>query len=835
MRMTQRIFVTVVSIFIIMLLIGNSIYGGFFRSHILEEENKQIQSKVGIIIHYMTQLKQSYERTVNDWAHWDETYDFIDSRSNSYVGNYLNSKDFTNLNTNFMIFLNRDEIVEARYYDYGIEDFKPVPPGLLRAIEENKNIWESDETHSFLITSGEDFYIAAVAATRDSLLKKPVNGRLIIGRQIDDEVIYNIEKIAIGSVKFSSLGKIDKNITDRLLQNEKDTDYQHFQIRQDDEIAAYAILPGPYNSSDVIVLNLTAPRDIYRAEMKTLYGLTGLYSLLLLVVAVLSLLYIKKYLLKPIVEMTGKIRAIDPAKEHLEKIETSSIKELEVLSKAINNMLNAIETERAEQKRTAERLRESERSKSVLLSNLPGMAYRCSYDRDWTMLFVSEGCYGLTGYKPESLLNNKERSFSQLIHQDYRDYLWDLWTKSLEIGTQVRTEYPIITAFGEEKWVFEQGRGIYDDDGNVKALEGLIIDISDRKLREEEIQYLNYHDVITGLYNRSYFEEKKKYFNEKSYLPLSIIIGDINGLKLINDALGHAKGDELIAKTAMILMSSCRKEDVLARTGGDEFGILLPNTNADKACTIMKRIQTASMEYNSDAINEAHYVNISLGYATKETEDQDIDRILKQAEDYMYKRKLLEHKSSHSAIISSIRTTMYERSQETEQHAERLTELSREVGIMLNLSQAKLDELQLLATLHDIGKVGINDKILTKEGKLTDDEWTEMKKHPEIGFRIAMASPELVSIAEYILTHHEHWDGKGYPQGIIGEEIPLLSRILAVADAYDAMTQDRIYRKAIPPKEAIAEIRENAGTQFDPNIASIFIEIIYKKEGISAD
>lgn len=835
MKMTNKIIIAVVSIFIVMLLIGNFIYGSFFRSHILEEETKQVKNQISSVLHYIEELKKGYVRTANDWGHWNETYNFITSQNSDYVRDYLNLKDFLNLNASFIIFLDKDRIIEAKYYDYELGNFIPVPPGLLTAIEENIDTWSTDETNPLLINSGEEIYIAAITSTQDSLMKKPANGKLIIGRHIDKLIIQNIEKIANAKVQLSTLGKIEKNIAESFLLDDNDTDYQYFVLKKKDQVSAYVIMPGFFDSSEAIVLNMDVPRDMFLAEMKALHSLALLYSVVLLIIAFLSLIFTKKYIIEPLLEMTGKLKTIDPGKEHLDKLEVQGNNEFAILGNTINNLLGAIEEERDKQKLIAEKLRESERSKSVLLSNLPGMAYRCCYDRDWTMLFVSEGCYGLTGYKPDSLINNKVISYNDLISEEYRDYLWDVWTRSLELKIPVRLEYQIITAFGEIKWVFEQGRGIFDAKGKVIALEGLIIDITDRKKREEEIQYLNYHDIITGLYNRSYFDDKKKELNKKNYLPLSIIIGDINGLKIINDALGHAEGDKLISQTAMILLRICREQDVLARIGGDEFGILLPNTDADSACELMKQIQDYLGEYNNNTANEAHYVNISLGYATRVTMEQDIDQVMKQAEDYMYKRKLLEHKSSHSAIISSIKTTMFERSQETEQHAHRLTALSKKVGMVLNLTQAELDELELLATLHDIGKVGIDDKILKKNGKLTDEEWVEMKKHPEIGFRIAMASTELVSIADFILTHHERWDGKGYPQGLAGEDIPLLSRILAVVDSYDAMTQDRIYRKAISHEEAIAEIKENAGTQFDPRIAAIFLEIIERDSEIGIE
>lgn len=487
-----------------------------------------------------------------------------------------------------------------------------------------------------------------------------------------------------------------------------------------------------------------------------------------------------------------------------------------------------------ERVRAEKDLRERERSYLVLLSNLPGMAYRCRYDEEWTMLFVSEGCLELTGYHSASLLHNRDISFNELIVPKYRQFLWEKWISIVKNRTKLSEEYEIITASGEIKWVLEQGQAVYDENGNVEALEGLIIDITDRKKKEEEILYLNNHDHLTGIYNRRFLESEMNRLDREEFLPLSVMIGDINGVKLVNDAFGHAQGDILIKETARIILNCCRKEDVVARTGGDEFVILMPNTDRVTANGILEKIKRKCEEYNRDVSNEAYSINISLGHATKEKAEESFEEITKLAEDFMYKRKLLEHKSSHSVILSSIKATMYERSHETQEHAERLTYLSRELGKRLRLTQQGLDELELVATLHDIGKVGIDDRILNKPDKLTDEEWIEMKKHSEIGYRIAMSSPDLVPIAEYILSHHERWDGQGYPQGIRGEEIPLISRIVSIVDAFDAMTEDRSYRQAMTPAEAADEIRRNAGTQFDPRLVKLFLEKVlpnYRRDG----
>ena len=200
--------------------------------------------------------------------------------------------------------------------------------------------------------------------------------------------------------------------------------------------------------------------------------------------------------------------------------------------------------------------------------------------------------------------------------------------------------------------------------------------------------------------------------------------------------------------------------------------------------------------------------------------------ILNVAEDFMYRHKLLESRSYRSSVISSLKKMLYEKSFETEEHAMRLTGLCADAGRLMGLSQSDLNDLELFSMLHDIGKIVVKDSVLLKPSKLTEDEWTEMRKHCEIGYRIAQSAPELSHVADYILCHHEHFDGSGYPQGLKGTQIPLLARILSVADSYDAMVNDRYYRKALSKDAAIAELKRCAGTQFDPDIVKVFLKIL---------
>lgn len=364
----------------------------------------------------------------------------------------------------------------------------------------------------------------------------------------------------------------------------------------------------------------------------------------------------------------------------------------------------------------------------------------------------------------------------------------------------------------------------YDSNGNIIGLIGISRNVTERKTRDEKIQYLNYHDSLTGLFNRTFFQIEQERLDVEHQLPLSVIVGDINGLRLINETLGHAEGDRLLIEIANVLKSCCRSEDIIARTGGDEFSILLPLTDSQCALLIIDRINAAFDRFMSQADQSIYHTNISLGYATKTELEQPFSKVIQFAIEFMNKRKLLEGTSQHSSILSSIKTTLFEKSNETEEHAERLTELSKKLGRVLGLTEDDLVALELLSTVHDIGKISIDLDILTKAGTLSDDEWVQIKKHPAVGYRITQSSPELRYISEFILSHHERWDGQGYPNGLAGEKIPLLSRILSVVDAYDAMTEDRSYRKAMSRADAIEEIRKKAGTQFDPKIAAAFIE-----------
>ncbi|OEH85267.1 hypothetical protein BHU72_04000 [Desulfuribacillus stibiiarsenatis] len=352
----------------------------------------------------------------------------------------------------------------------------------------------------------------------------------------------------------------------------------------------------------------------------------------------------------------------------------------------------------------------------------------------------------------------------------------------------------------------------------------ILEDITENKRKEERIQYLIYHDLVTGLNNRAYFEKQLKELDTEKELPISLIVADVNGLKLVNDAFGHEKGDLLIKTAAEVIQESCRDTDIVARTGGDEFTIILPKTTEADALVIINNIRTKSSTFEVEGIQ----LSIALGCATKEIAATNIYEVLKISEAEMYNRKLTESKDAKSKLVDSLLSVLSERTCEPSDHSENVAQLSTRLGEKLGINEDGIEKLRLLALLHDIGNIMVPPDVLHKENPLTVDEWKIIRKHSETGYRIANAVPEFAGVAEYILCHHERNDGSGYPRGLEGEEIPLFSRILSVVDAYDAMTTDKPYRKALTQQEAIEELRNHAGTQFDPHIVESFINDILR-------
>ncbi|WP_018247631.1 sensor domain-containing diguanylate cyclase/phosphohydrolase [Orenia marismortui] len=368
-----------------------------------------------------------------------------------------------------------------------------------------------------------------------------------------------------------------------------------------------------------------------------------------------------------------------------------------------------------------------------------------------------------------------------------------------------------------------------------KLLYSIIHDITQKKQVQEEINYLTFHDTTTGLYNRNYYEETIKKLDVESNYPLSLIMGDINGLKMTNDIFGHQMGDKLLIEVADILNKSTRSSDIVVRWGGDEFCIILPQTDDKGADHVVRRIKDLCQKSNLKPIPPS----ISLGISTKyefEKGIKSIEDIFKVAGKKMYENKSQIKNSSDNFLLNALINKLSETDYQRISYIESMKDMAVRLGRKLNLCQNDLEKLSLLIEFYDIGILNLTEDIANKEEILTSKEQRKVKEHSILGYHISRNFTYLNSISEYILYHHENWDGSGYPEGLKGERIPLLSRIAHVLDIYYALTYKTAYilgshyncydyQNDISKEFVLKEIKDKAGTFFDPKIIEAFITL----------
>jgi diguanylate cyclase (GGDEF)-like protein/PAS domain S-box-containing protein len=346
------------------------------------------------------------------------------------------------------------------------------------------------------------------------------------------------------------------------------------------------------------------------------------------------------------------------------------------------------------------------------------------------------------------------------------------------------------------------------------------MDNTQRRANEEKIRFLSYRDPLTNLYNRRFFEEELKRVDVKINLPISIIMGDLNGLKMINDIFGHSAGDEFLKKAASAIRKACREADVVARVGGDEFAIVVTNTDAAGTQKIIERIKSALARQHINAIKSS----ISLGYATKEEPDQSLEQIVKLAGVAMFKDKSLNREKIDSEMLHTVIQILHDRFPHEKEHSEKMSRLCEEIGKKMKLSSAEIRKLRNAGYLHDIGKVVLSPEWLEPGAILDVEAQKEIENHPVVSFRILNLFDKTMEIAEIALNHHEYLDGSGYPNKISGEEIPLLSRILSVAEDFLTMT-DYMGENSPQREKALETIKNLSGIKYDPDVVEALSEV----------
>lgn len=642
----------------------------------------------------------------------------------------------------------------------------------------------------------------------------------------------NFERLTNNTIHRKRIDDIDDKGISNAYQQYKNTSTTTFTVDTNNDKLYIQVTPYQKEGLDWLIIT-AIPESPFTATIIKNMHISILISLLTLLIAIIIYMKSTEIVLKPIynlIRTTEKFsegdflqRAKIYRNDEIGRLSAAFNKMAEQLYSLINTLEEKIKARTIELEQTIFELKNSKDDISLLLNSTAEAIYGIDLNRNCT--FCNASCLKALNYQHEEDLIGKNMHL--LLHHKHADgtlfpveecKLNDTLHKGLCIHEQNEVFWKADgTPFPVEYFFYPQYR-----DGKIIGAVVTFLDISARKTSETEILYLSYHDQLTGLYNRRYFEEELVRLDTLKPFPLTMIMADMNGLKLINDSLGHATGDKILKKVAEVLQKGCRPGDIISRLGGDEFVILLPKTDSTETESIIQSIKEFSAKEKVDSVT----ISISMGYGTKYNDDDKVEDILKLAEDNMYKNKLFESPSMRKKSINTLISTLHNRNKQEKEHAQKVSELCKSMGKILGLSVGEIEELKTVGLLHDIGKIAIAENILNKPGMLTDTEWEEVRRHPEIGYRILSTVNSMSKMAEYVLSHHERWDGNGYPKGLKGNAIPLQARIIHIAAAYNDMTSPRNYRNALSSEEAIIELQRNSGLQFDPELTTIFIQKI---------
>lgn len=753
---------------------------------------------------------------VKDWATWTDTYQFMQDKNKEYLESNLVESTFTEFNLNAIIYINNSgEIVYSKGFDLKTNREVPISENLKKHITKKGllNLPDKKSMIKGVIILPEAPVLVSAYPILTSEGEGPVRGTLIMARNINDKEVKRLAERTNLSLDVISLDSLKDGEIRKAIIEGRQTQLL-IPINQE-KLAGFLVINDIYGKP-AIVLKADMPRMIYIQGKKNMDYL--LYVLILsgVIFGSLTILILEEIVLVPLLKLSKDVSRIGLTRNLSARVEAVGKNELSCLGREINGMLSVIEQSQKD-------LEQNEKKFRLLAENAQDIIYRMQIVPQRKVEYVSPAVTKISGFSPDEHYNNPNL-FISMTHPDDAKNCKDMFAPGDNLTKPFMVRW--ITKDKKTVWVEIRNVPIYDGDGALIAIEGIIRDITESKRMEERLKYFSLHDALTGLYNRNYYEEEMKRIETGRYDSVSVIICDLDGLKLINDTLGHERGDMLLKEVAKFIKQNIRKGDVVSRVGGDEFAVILPNITkkmTEEICTrIRQRIQLYGEKHSDIPLS------VSMGYAIAESGPISIANLFMEADNAMCREKLNQSHSARSAIVETLTKALQARDFITEGHADRLQNLVVELGKAIGLSERNLSDLRLFAKFHDIGKVGIPDNILFKPGPLTTDEYKEMKRHSEIGFKIAQGSPDLAKISDWILKHHEHWNGRGYPLGLKGEEIPLECRMLGIVDAYDAMVSDRPYRKGLDHGEAVSRLEKGAGEQFDPELVPKFILIVNK-------
>jgi diguanylate cyclase (GGDEF)-like protein/PAS domain S-box-containing protein len=477
--------------------------------------------------------------------------------------------------------------------------------------------------------------------------------------------------------------------------------------------------------------------------------------------------------------------------------------------------------------------RASEQRLADIINFLPDATF--VVDREGKVITWNKAIEVLTGVPAQKMLGKGKYEYAIPFYGKRRPMLVDLLLKTNEEAEKnyaflqkeenwVIGETLLPSLQGKQVTVWAKASRLYDQDGNVYGAIESIRDITQNKRTDQHLAQISLRDSLTNLYNRAYFLEELNRYEHQKFTPLGIIMITVDGLRFVNDTVGYDAGDVLLLAATNVIKKCFNEEDIVARVGGNEFAILFPSNSRSDLERLRRRINETVDSYNQ--AGHKLLLSFSIGLTFRSSASKSMLTLFQEAENSMSYEKIQKAEKVRNLIVKKLSQALESLYFMAEGHGDRVKRLTGRMASALRLPEGSVNELQLLAQYHDLGKVGVPEGIILKRGLLSPEERVIVQKHSEIGHRLALAAPDLVPIADYILKHHEWWNGEGYPLGLKGEEIPLACRILAIADAYDAMTNSRPFREPKSSAQALQELKKYAGTQFDPQLVDVFLEII---------
>ena len=465
-------------------------------------------------------------------------------------------------------------------------------------------------------------------------------------------------------------------------------------------------------------------------------------------------------------------------------------------------------------------LKQSEEKYRFITENTSDVIWIVNLD-DFRFTYISPAVTQLRGY-------SVEEAMSQAINSSMTEESWVLIQNTIEntLGDFILdVNHPknyilTIEQFhkdGFKIWVEISVRYRFNELNQIEII-GISRDVTERKKIDDEIRYLSFHDQLTGLYNRRYYDIEIERLNTARNCPISFITADINGLKMTNDVFGHNSGDELIKLAANSLKSVCREDDIIVRLGGDEFIVVLPQTSIYDCEQIVSRIH----EHIKSIKDSKYSLSLSIGYSSKETMDQEVNDVVNQADRIMYQHKLIESEVYKRQLLGKIMKSLYKLDPDLRRHLKSLTLLVDEFGKYLKLRDNEINQLKLAAMYHDIGKIGIDEEdILLYQKDRVKYEYL-LRRQPELSYQILRYITEYSEIANIVLGYHENYDGSGYPRGLKKEEISDESMIIHIVNNYDKLR----FNVELNIEESIKQLSIQKGKELDPILCEKFCQMI---------